>query len=136
MAFDSVYLIPIAAFAMIAVVVISIAKTRQRSSEVRAEVQSKLIERFSSAPEFLTFIQTEEGKKFLGHFESSPKLNARDRIIRVMGRALVVGSVGIGFLIIGFLPQTYEFCIISGFLLMALGGGLFLSALLSLKLSR
>jgi len=130
-------LISIGAFAMIAIVMATLARARQRSNEVRAEVQGKLIEKFSSAPEFLTFIQTDEGKKFLGNMESGPKLNARDRIIRVMARALIVGSLGIGFLIIGFLPQTTnDFCIVTGFLLITLGGGMFLSALLSLKLSR
>ncbi len=136
MDFEAV-LISTAAFAMIAVVVAVVARTRQRGSEIRAEVQAKLIERFSSAPEFLSFIQTEEGKKFLGQVESAPKLNTRDRIIRVMARSLVVGSLGVGFLIIGFLPQTDNgFCVVAGFLLLTLGGGLFFSALLSLKLSR
>jgi len=69
--------------------------------------------------------------------EQAPKLNARDRIVRGMSKSVVIGLLGVGFLIIGFIPATYnEFCIIVGFLLLALGLGMLLSALVSLKLSR
>ena len=139
--FDYVYLIPLIlgpiSMAMITLIIIFIARGRERRVQMHAEVQTKLIDKFSSAPELIAFLKSDEGRRFLGEIESGPRLNARDRIIRGMGKALVTGAVGVGFLVIGFLPATSnEFCIVVGFLLLTLGVGLFLSALLSLRLSR
>jgi len=138
---DFLVLIPLivgpASFAMIAVIAIAVVRSKQRRVEIQANVQTKLIDKFGSAPELLAFLKTEEGRRFLGEIESGPKLNARDRIIRGMGKALIIGLLGTGFLIIGFIPATYnEFCIVVGFLLLFLGAGLLLSSLLALKLSR
>lgn len=138
---DFLILIPLilgpVSMGMIVLIVMVIARTKTRRTELQTEMQTKLIDKFSSAPEFLAFLNSEEGRRFLGHIESGPKLSARDRIIRGMGKALVTSLLGIGFLIIGFLPMTNnEFCVVVGFLLLFLGVGFLLSALLSLKLSR
>ena len=124
-------------FVMITIIVAISVRAKQRRAEIYADVQTKLIDKFSSAPELLTFLKTDEGRRFIGEIERAPKLNARDRIIRGMGKSIVIGLLGAGFLIIGFLPATYnEFCIVVGFLLLALGLGMLGSSLLSLKLSR
>jgi hypothetical protein len=141
MAFDYVYLIPLicgpVSMAMVTVIVIAAVKGKERRTQLQADVQTKLIDKFGSAPELLAFLKTEEGRQFLGEIESGPKRSARDRIIRGIGKSLTTSMVGLGFLIIGFLPATSnEFCMVVGFLLLFLGLGLFLSALLSLKLSR
>jgi hypothetical protein len=141
MAFDFAYLIPLicgpASMAMITIIIVAAVRGKERRTQLQAEVQTKLIDKFGSAPELLAFLKTDEGRQFLGEIESGPKRSARDRIIRGIGKSLVATMVGIGFLIIGFLPATYnEFCIVVGFLTLFLGVGLFLSALLSLKLSR
>lgn len=123
--------------AMITIVIVAAVRGKERRVQRQTEVQAKLIDRFGSAPELLAFLKTEEGRQFLGEIESGPKRSARDRIIRGIGKSVVITMVGIGFLILGFLPATYnEFSIFVGFLLLCLGVGLFLSALLSLKLSR
>ena len=141
MAFDYAYLIPLicgpVSMAMVTIIIVAAVKGKERRTQLQADVQTKLIDKFGSAPELLAFLKTDEGRQFLGEIESGPKLSARDRIIRGIGKSLVIAMVGLGFLIIGFLPATSnEFCIIVGFLMMFLGVGLFLSALLSLKLSR
>ena len=138
---DYWFLVPMicgpAAMAMITIVIVAAVRGKERRVQRQTEVQAKLIDRFGSAPELLAFLKTEEGRQFLGEIESGPKRSARDRIIRGIGKSVVITMVGIGFLILGFLPATYnEFSIFVGFLLLCLGVGLFLSALLSLKLSR
>ena len=105
-------------FAMITLIVAIATRAKQRRAEIYAEVQTKLIDKFGSAPELLTFLKSEEGRKFLGEIERAPKLNARDRIVRGMGKAVVIGLLCVGFL------------------LLALGLGMLFSSLLSLKLSR
>jgi len=141
MEFQWVYLIPLilgpASFMMITLIVMVVAKTKQKNAEAHAAVQAKLIDKFGTAPELITFLKSDEGRKFLGDIEAAPKMNARDRIIRGMGKALITGFLGFGFLVIGFLPVTSnEFSVVVGFLLLTLGAGFFFSALLSLKLSR
>ncbi|HJW95440.1 MAG TPA: hypothetical protein VJ901_17615 [Thermoanaerobaculia bacterium] len=135
------FLVPLicgpAGMAMVTIIIVAAVRGKERRAQMQAGVQTKLIDKFGSAPELLAFLKTDEGRQFLGEIESGPKRSARDRIIRGIGKSLVITMVGLGFLIIGFLPATYnEFCIVTGFLLLFLGAGLFLSALLSLKLSR
>jgi hypothetical protein len=120
---DLLILIPIflglGSFVMITIIVAVSVRAKQRRAEIYADVQTKLIDKFGSAPELLTFLKTDEGRQFLGE------------------KSVVIGLLGTGFLIIGFLRATYnEFCIVVGFLLLALGLGMLLSSLLSLKLSR
>jgi hypothetical protein len=124
-------------FACIAFIVAVTARSRQRQAELRAEVQSRLIDKFSSAPEIVTFLQSPEGKHFLGGIESMPAMTARDRIIRTMSKAVVLSLLGVGFLACCIWPETRnEGFFIAGCILLALGVGYFLSALVSLKLSR
>jgi len=124
-------------FMMISFIVFVNSRAKQRRAEVQAQVQSKLIERFGTATELVSFLKTDEGKNFLGDIESAPAMNARDRIIRGMGKAIILGLLGIGFLTICIFPETRnEGFIIAGCILVALGLGYFLAALVSLKLSR
>ena len=81
----------IGSFVMITIIVAIAARAKQRRAEIYADVQTKLIDKFSSAPELLTFLKTEEGRKFLGEIERAPKLGARDRIVRGMGKSVVIG---------------------------------------------
>ena len=66
----SVFWIPvisiIGGIAMIIIISLAGAQTRQRRAELRAQVQMKLIDRFGSADEFVQFVKSNEGKEFLG----------------------------------------------------------------------
>lgn len=125
-------------FAMIAFIAMNNARTKQRQAELTAQVQTHLIDRFGSAPELVTFLQSPEGKQFLGGTatQSAPAVTARDRIIRGMGKAIVLGLLGLGFLAIAIWDRGAEGFFIAGAIVFALGVGYFLSALVSLKLSR
>jgi hypothetical protein len=138
---EMVMLIPIiisvALFAMVGFIVAVKARARQRQAELQAQVQTRLIERFGSAPELVTFLQTPEGKDFLGGVQSAPALHARDRIVSTMGRAIILGLLGLGFLAMCIWDETRnEGFVIAGCILLALGIGYFLAGLLSIKLSR
>jgi hypothetical protein len=138
----AVSLIPIVTtlglFSMIVAIVIANARSRQRQAELNAEVQTRLIDRFGSAPELINFLQTPEGQKFLGSGPNSgAAVSAQDRIIRSMGKAVVLTLLGAAFLLICLWPETRnEGFFIAGCILAMLGIGYFLSAIVSLKLSR
>ena len=55
----------IANSAMVVLIVYFVARSRQRRIEVQAEVQSKLLDRFGSAPELIDFLHSPAGKQFV-----------------------------------------------------------------------
>jgi hypothetical protein len=114
-----------------------VVRGRQRRTELAAEVQTKLIDRFGSAPELIDFLQSEAGERFVSGFHDAPRNATREKIISGMRRGIVVSLLGLGLLAIfaadirgnwGFL---YPGCI-----LLALGVGFFLSTFASMRLSQ
>jgi hypothetical protein len=64
----------------------------------RAESFNRLLERFSSAKEFTDFLQTEEGKKFLGDPLPASRTSS-NRILRLIQYGIVIFALGVGCLI-------------------------------------
>lgn len=112
--------------------VVGIVWLRARVNQVRlarqAETQQQLLAKFQSGRELAEFIETEDGKQFLGQFESDPH-----RMILVVLSAGVVSSVlGFGFLLLMIWEDGFLF---PGVGTTALGVGLVAAALISKKLS-
>src|SRR5207247_7023753 len=104
-------------------------------AQAQAEVQTKLIERFSTSKEFIEFLQSPAGRQFVTGVEVTSTLYARDRIIGGFGRGIVLSLLGCGFLAIWIVGEGRGF-LYRGFILLGLGLGFFLSTLVSLTLSR
>ena len=85
-------------FAMIVWVVWLGVNAKNRRAQMQAEVQSKLIERFSTSKEFIEFLQSSAGQRFVTGVEVSTAVYARDRIIRGFGTGIVLSLLGLGFL--------------------------------------
>jgi hypothetical protein len=122
-------------FAMIVWIVWLGTNAKNRRAQAQAEVQTKLIERFSTSKEFIEFLQSPSGQRFVSGVEVTTALYARDRIIRGFGTGIVISLLGLGFLAIWVFDHNDGF-IYPGFILLGLGAGFFLSAVVSLKLSR
>jgi hypothetical protein len=116
-----------------------------RISRVQAEVHTKLLDRFASSEELLSYIQTPAGRRFL---ESSPiPLDAESRpaLSAPLGRILwsiqigvVLASGGCGLLYVGnrqVSSYTAEPLLAIGALGIALGVGFVVSAIISYLLS-
>jgi hypothetical protein len=116
-----------------------------RLSRVQTEVHTKLLDRFASSDELLSYIQTPAGRKFL---ESSPiPLDAESKpaISAPLGRILwsvqigvVLASGGLGMLYVGnrhVTPYAAEPFLAIGALAIALGIGFVVSAVISYLLS-
>src|SRR5947208_11973018 len=107
---------------------------KNRRTQAQTEVQTKLIERFGTSKEFIEFLQSPAGQRFVSGVEVTTALYARDRIIRGFGTGIIISLLGVGFLAIWlFGPHGF---IYPGFILLGLGLGFFLSAIVSLKLSK
>jgi len=136
---DSFTLMPIIVslgfFAMVVWIVWLGTNSKNRRAQAQAEVQSKLIERFGSAKEFIEFLQSPAGRQFVTGVEVTSNLYARDRIISGFGKGVVLSLLGLGFLAIWIFDSNRGF-LYPGFILLGLGVGFFLSTVISLKLSR
>src|SRR5436305_12855547 len=91
-------LIPTGFFLMVSFIVFMIARTKARTAQMQAEVQARLIDRFSSAPEFVDFLHSPEGKQLLGGVDTIPKLHASDRILRGIRTGIITTFLGLGLL--------------------------------------
>jgi hypothetical protein len=128
-------IISIAFFGMIVWIVWLTVNAKNRRVQAQTEVQTKLIERFGTSKEFIEFLQSPAGQSFVSGVEVTTALYARDRIIRGFGTGIVMSLLGLGFLAIWLFDHNGGF-IYPGFILLGLGAGFFLSALVSLKMSR
>lgn len=121
---------------MVMVIVMVVSKSKQQRAAMRAEVQTRMIDKFSSAPEFVSFLQSEDGKKFATSFEEVPRTHARDRILGGVTRSIVLTVLGLAFLAINLTSARDEFFTIAGTILFALGVGYFVATYITLKMSR
>src|SRR5712691_7053746 len=118
---DSVYvLIPIIGtimfFSTVIFVVWASVHAKNRKATLQAEVQTRLIDKFSNAPEFVDFLNSDTGKQFLTGVDKMPQLMARDRIVGGVSRGVIMMLLGAAFI--------------------GLGIGFFISTLISLKMSQ
>ncbi|CAN5843750.1 hypothetical protein BH24ACI4_BH24ACI4_30500 [soil metagenome] len=115
-----------------------------RLSKIQAEVHTKLMDRFSSNDELLTYVQMPAGRRFLESGpsplqESVPAMSAPlTRILwsTQLGAVLLVSGLGLLFLSGRAAVETREFFYIIGCMSTAVGLGFVLSAVAAYLLSR
>jgi len=112
--------------------------SKSKSDRVRyqAEVQARLIDKFGNGPEFVTFLQSPQGRQFMGEIESAPKLMTQDRMLSGIRNATVLTFLGMAFIILSFARYGERGMIFPGLILLALGLGYLVSVILTKRLSR
>jgi hypothetical protein len=118
---------------MVVLIVYFVARSRQRRAEVQAEVQTKLIDRFGSAPELVEFLQSPAGRQFVSGVQGVPGVMARERILSGFTRSIVLSMLGAAFLGLTFFYED-DFAVPAA-ILFSLGIGYFLATLISWRLS-
>ncbi len=119
--------------ATIVLVVYFVTKGRQRRVEAQVEMQSKLIDRFGSAPELVTFLHSPAGRQFITGVQSAPEVLTRERIMSGFTRAVVLSSLGLAFL--GLTLFDNQDWAVPASVVLALGIGYFLATYISYRLS-
>jgi hypothetical protein len=122
-------------FAMVVLVVWAATYAKNKRTAMQTEVQTRLIDKFSNAPEFVEFLNSDTGKQFLTGIDKMPQLMARDRIVGGVSRGVVMMLLGAAFIAIWIADSNIGF-MYPGFILMGLGIGFFISTLVSLKMSQ
>jgi hypothetical protein len=124
-------------FVMVTLVVLIASSAKQRIALGRAELHSKMIDKFGSAPEFVEFVQSAAGREMLGLEKGAARVAGYERIIATFRRAVIVSSLGAGFLLCNISDHVSNgFFVVVGCLLLSLGLGFAISAFVSLRLLR
>ena len=117
----------------VVLVVFFVTRARQRKVEAQVEMQSKLIDRFGSAPELVTFLQSPAGRQFITGVQSAPEVLTRERIMSGFTRAVVLSSLGIAFLMLAAMYDN-DWSVPAAIVL-SLGVGYFIATFISYKLT-
>ena len=120
--------------AMIVLIVYFVTRGRARRAEVQAEVQTRLIDRFGTAPELIDFLQSPAGRQFVSGVQSAPATLARERILSGFTRAIVLSMLGAAFLGLTFFYDD-DFAVPAA-ILFSLGIGYLIATFVSWRLSR
>jgi hypothetical protein len=73
---------------------------RARTSRIRAEVQTKLLDRFGNSQELLAYLQTEAGKQFLESSTPDPAPNPFSRILIALQAGVILLLFGLSLLLL------------------------------------
>jgi hypothetical protein len=119
---------------MVVLIVYFISRAKARRAEVQAEVQSRLIDRFGSAPELIEFLQSPAGRQFVNGVQSAPAMLTRERILSGFTRAIVLSMLGAAFLGLTFWYDD-DFAVPAS-ILFSLGIGYLIATFVSYRLSR
>lgn len=133
-------LIPITAIVvpslMIAWIVSVVGKVNERRLEALTRAQQGVMEKFGSAREFIDFLQTPGGMRYLDAF-TMPKKSPSERILKSVTTGIVTSMVGLGLLgIAAYYGFDEEGPVIFGVLALSIGIGFLISAWVSTRLSR
>jgi hypothetical protein len=135
----TIALIPIVSvismFGMIVMVVWLISRAKQRQARYRADVQTKLIDKFNSAPELAEFLSSPAGRTFVSDFQAPVRISAHDRIFAGVKWSMITTFVGVALLIARFTTVDSGLDIPAG-ILIALGVGWLLATFISYRLSK
>jgi len=73
---------------------------RARTSRIRADVQTKLLDRFGNSQELLAYLQTEAGKQFLESSTPDPAPNPFSRILISLQAGMILLMLGLSLLLL------------------------------------
>lgn len=119
--------------AMVIFVVYFVTRSRQRRVEVQVEMQSRLIDRFGSAPELVQFLHSPAGQHFVSGVNGAPGVLMRERLMGGFTRAIVLTALGGAFLFLTF--YTDDDFAVPAAITFFLGIGFLIATFVSYKLS-
>lgn len=121
-------------FGMISFAVYTISRANARIAQLRTEFSTRMLEKFGSASEFIEFVRSPEGRKILEGASMEKPVDAA-KLLTSVRRGILLVVLGVTFLLTipmfgaGVEPTGYI-----GMVLLALGVGYLVSAVVSRKL--
>ena len=121
--YEWIPIIGILASSATAVMIVSaVTKSKQARVEAQVQMQSRLIERFGSAPELVQFLHSPAGQKFVSGVTTAPTYFARERIVSGFTRAIIMTALGLAFVFLA-AYQNESGWIVPAAIVFALGVG-------------
>ena len=124
-------------------IVINIIKTMKQRADTRtrAEIYNRLIDKFGTAPEFIAFLQSDAGLKFI---EENTVQNAAplSKILAAIQIGIILTLVGIGLLVTGNIfgeslgGDLYIVLTVGGIIGLMVGIGFLISSMISYRLCK
>ena len=114
-------------------IVYFITKARQRRVEAQAEMQSRLIDRFGTAPELVEFLHSPAGRTFVSGVQGASTVLTRERLMSGFSRSIVLTMLGAAFLFLTFYID--DDWAIPAAIVLFLGIGYLIATYVSYKLS-
>jgi len=124
----------LASSTMVVLVVFFVTRSRQRRVESQVEMQGRMIDRFGTAPELISFLQSPAGRQFVAGVQTAPAVLTRERILSGFSRSIVLIALGAAFLFLTYFEHDRDFAIPAS-LLFFLGVGYFIATIVTYKLS-
>lgn len=124
-------------FSNIVFIIIIVAwwRTRQRRMELQADLQGKLIDKFGSGAELVTFLQSPAGRQFVHGVQTGATVVTQERVLAGMRKSVILTFIGIGLLAVWGVSGA-SWVSWFGLMFVALGVGYLAAAFLSMRLSR
>src|SRR3982751_6301765 len=91
-------------------------RANQRKTELRTDVQMKLIDKFGSSAEFVKFLESPSGQQFL----EQPRRNTRERALGGLTGAMICTFIGLAFTACALVFRDEGF-FVPGFILLGIG---------------
>lgn len=124
-------------FGMIVLLAAFAAQRRKAEAEARAQVQTRLLDKFGSSKEFVDFLQTDTGRNFLASNQPHAG-DAKKRILTALTWGVTTSFAGLAFVVISasrFVDDEYGM-MVPGVILLSIGVGILISSFLSYRLSK
>jgi hypothetical protein len=123
----------IAIAAMVAYIVAVNGRTKAQRIEAISAMQNRMLDKFGTAQEFVDFLQSPQGRDFLGK-TTEAQTHPAQRIVGSITKGIVLSLLGAGFILLSFIVERDM--IVPGVLVLAIGLGFLVSAVVALRLSR
>ncbi|HVR42043.1 MAG TPA: hypothetical protein VMS56_01255 [Thermoanaerobaculia bacterium] len=133
-------LAPLGSFTMICFIVYVIVRAGVTRSEHRLQAHSRMLDRFGNSAEFISFLQTPEGRNYLQIVSMGSKRLQKEKIIASVRLGVIIVVLSIGLIPISFLMGFHDPMrqppFVFGFLGLFLGAGFLASAAVSWWLTK
>lgn len=110
---------------------------RARIAKIQADIQGKLLDKFTSGQELTNLLQTEQGKKLLDSLAVTEQVKPYGRILAAAQVGVILAMAGAALLLLRkYVSGAYEVLLVVGALALAMGIGFIVSAAISYRLSK
>jgi hypothetical protein len=110
---------------------------QRRATRYQYDIQSKLLEKFGTAPELLDYLKSDAGVRFLETSMSEPRPNPQTRILGSMQNGIVLTALGVGFMVLRpLMPAASEPFAVFGVLSVCVGTGFLASSWMASNIAR